>query len=104
LAPDGRRLFIYELTPSDPQLSVEDTALRIGSRLRRHFGSQASPFTAPHHAARLVLEFGVLADPEAERFSYSWPLEFLEALLDCDIELSVSHYLPKPDADDAQEE
>ncbi len=102
--PEGRRLLIYELTPADAGLSVEDAALRIGSRLRRLFGPQASPFSATRHAARLVLEFGVLADPRHERFSYGWPLEFLDALVECDIELNVSHYLPQPDKADAEDE
>ena len=101
---DGRRLFIYELTPADAGLSVEDAALRLGSRLRRYFGPQNSPFMQTHHAARLVLEFGVLADPRNERFSYSWPLEFLDALVECDIELNVSHYLPQPEKADGHDD
>jgi hypothetical protein len=39
---------------------------------------------------------------ERESFSYSWPLEFLTALVDAQIELNVSHYLPTNDEEDGE--
>ena len=99
---EGLRIFTYDLSPSEPDLSVADACLRIGSRLRRMLAPDRSPFAEGQFAVRSVLEFGVLADRERESFSYSWPLEFLEALVDTDVELNVSHYLPSSE-DDADE-
>ena len=99
---EGARTFIYDLSPKDPTLSVSDACLRIASKLERVLGPERTPFSEPHHAARCVLEFGVLADRERESFSYSWPLEFLGAMVDAGIELNVSHYLPTNDEEDGQ--
>jgi hypothetical protein len=54
------------------------------------------------YASRFTLELGVLADRERESFGYAWPLEFLTTLVDCNIELAVTHYLPKPDGGDGK--
>jgi hypothetical protein len=96
---DEARVLVYDFTSADPQLSVEEAALSLASRLRRLLMPERSPFAEPHLAAKLVLEFGILADASRDRFSYSWPLEFLDALVECDIELNVSHYLPRSEAD-----
>ena len=93
-------MFTYDLSPGEPDLSVADACLRIASRLRRTMAPERLPFAEAHCAVRAVLEFGVLADPERQSFAYSWPLEFLEVLVDTDIELNVSHYLPSADDDD----
>ena len=97
---EGMRTFIYDLSPKDPTLSVADACLRIASKLERMLAPERTPFSEPHHAARCVLEFGVLADRERESFAYSWPLEFLTVLADAQIELNVSHYLPTNDEED----
>ena len=97
---EGLRVFTYDLSPSEPDLPVADAAVRIASRLRRMLSPERSPFPEGPFAARCTLEFGVLADPERESFSYSWPLEFLEALVDTEVGLSVSHYLPTAESDD----
>ena len=97
---DGARIFIYDFSPKDPALSVPDACLRIASKLERVLAPERTPFTEPHHAARCTLEFGVLADRERESFSYAWPLEFLTALVDAQIELNVSHYLPTDNEED----
>ena len=97
---DGLRIFTYDLSPKDPMLSVSDACLRIASKIERMLAPERTPFNEPHHAARYTLEFGVLADRERESFSYSWPLEFLTALADAQIELNVSHYIPTNDEDD----
>jgi len=97
---EGARTFIYDFSPKDPTLSVPDACLRIASKLERVLAPERTPFNEPHHAARHVLEFGVLADRETESFSYAWPLEFLSVLVDAGIELNVSHYLPTPDEED----
>ena len=99
---DGARIFIYDLSPKDPTLSVSDACLRIASKLERMLAPERTPFTEPHHAARCRLEFGVLADRERESFSYAWPLEFLTALVDAQIELNVSHYLPTDNEEDEE--
>ncbi len=92
------RVLVYDFTSAEA-LGVEEAALGLASRLRRLFAPERSPFAGVHHAAKLVLEFGILADASRDRFSYSWPLEFLDALVECDIELNVSHYLPRPETD-----
>jgi len=99
---DGARTFMYDLSPKDPTLSVTDACLRIASKLERMFAPERTPFNEPHHATRCMLEFGVLADRERESFSYSWPLEFLTALVDAQIELNVSHYLPTDNEEDEE--
>ncbi len=97
---DGARIFTYDLSPKDKDLSVSDACLRIASKLERMLAPERTPFSEPHHAARYMLEFGVLADKERESFSYSWPLEFITVLADAQIELNVSHYLPTNDEED----
>jgi hypothetical protein len=99
---EGARIFIYDLSPKDPTLSVSDACLRIASKLERMLAPERTPFNEPHHATRCTLEFGVLADRERESFSYSWPLEFLTVLADAQIELNVSHYLPTNDEEDGE--
>jgi hypothetical protein len=91
---DGQRTFVYNLSPAEENLSVEDVCARIGSRIEKAL--RASPFMDAPFAARLTLEFGVLADREDASFSYSWPPEFLRTLVEFDIILNVSHYLPSP--------
>ena len=98
---DGARRFFYDLSPSDPGLEVADACARLGSRLERLLNSPKSPLPEGMFATRLTLEFGVLADREDESFSYAWPSDFLRVLADADIQLNVSHYLPKADPDDA---
>ncbi len=97
--PNGARLFVYDLTPDDPCLEVEDACARLGSRLERMFLGSAPPLPGGQFAARTTLEFGLLADREDQKFGYSWPLDFLRVLVDADIQLNVSHYLPKPEQD-----
>ena len=97
----GTRRFFYDLSPSDPGLEVADACARLGSRLERVLNSPRSPLPEGMFATRLTLEFGVLADREDDSFSYSWPPDFLRVLADADIQLNVSHYLPKADSDDA---
>jgi hypothetical protein len=97
---DGLRSFVYDLSPSEPDLPVADACVRIASRLRRLLAPERSPFAEAHCAVRAVLEFGILADCERQSFAYSWPLEFLEALVDTEVELNVSHYLPSSEDDD----
>jgi hypothetical protein len=96
---DELKTFIYDLSPKDADVSVSDACLRIASRLERMLTGPKSPFPEGHYAIRCTLEFGVMADREAESFGYAWPLEFLQAVVDCGVELRVSHYLPKPDDD-----
>jgi hypothetical protein len=93
---DGGRLFVYDLSPAEENLSVEDVCARIGSRLDRVLHAEDSPFYEAPFAARLTLEFGILADREDASFSYGWPPEFLQTLVDSDIILNVTHYLPSP--------
>lgn len=100
---DGLRVFVYDLSPKEPDITVSDACLRLGSRLERMLNSAKSPFPQGEYAMRCTLEFGVLADPQRESFGYAWPLEFLQVIVDANIELSVTHYLPKPDDDDALE-
>ncbi len=95
---DGLRFFIYDLTPAEAGLSLPDACLRLGSRLERMLNSPKSPFPEGHYALRARLEIGILADRESESFGYAWPPEFLQTLVDGSIELSVTHYLPMPDA------
>ena len=90
------RSFFYDLSPKDQDLSVVDACLRIYSRLERML-TKTHALPKGEYASRLTLEIGVLADGEKEAFGYSWPLEFLATLVDCNIELAVTHYLPKPD-------
>ncbi len=99
---DGLRVFIYDLSLRDSDISVGDACLRLGSRLERMLNSPKSPFPRGHYALRTTLEFGVMADRERESFGYCWPLEFLQVLVDAGIELSVTHYLPKPDESDGE--
>ena len=100
LGRDGHRQFVYDVSPAEENLSVEDVCARIGSRLERVLHSPDSPFHEAPFAARLTLEFGVLADREDTSFAYSWPAEFLHVLVDSDIALNVSHYLPSSDKKD----
>ncbi len=97
---DGHRQFVYDFSPAEENLPVEDVCARIGSRLERVLHSPESPFHDAPFAARLTLEFGILADREDTSFAYAWPAEFLRVLVDSDIALNVSHYLPKPDKKD----
>ncbi len=97
---DGYRRFVYDLSPSDPCLSVEDACAKLGSRLERMLNSSRSALPETPFAARLTLEFGLLADREDESFAYSWPPDFLRVLVDAEIQLNVTHYLPKPEAGD----
>jgi hypothetical protein len=97
---DGQRLFVYDFSPAEENLSVEDVCARIGSRIERVLNAPDSPFHDAPFAARLTLEFGILADREDTSFTYAWPPEFLRALVDSDIILNVSHYLPSPDKED----
>jgi hypothetical protein len=94
---NGARRFVYDLTPDDPCLEVEDACARLGSRLERMLCPPAAPLPEGAFAARFTLEFGLLADREDEKFSYTWPADFLRVLVEADVALSVSHYLPKPD-------
>ena len=100
-ARDGGRLLVYDHTPSEENLSVEDVCARIGSRLERALAGADSPFASAPVAARATLEFAVLADREDESFGYSWPPEFLRALVERAIQLNVTHYLPTPAAGEA---
>lgn len=97
---DGYRLFVYDLSPKDEGLTVGDAAQRMASRLERMFAPERTPFPEGHYALRLQLEIGLLGDAAARSISYAWPLDFVQAIADCGIELNVSHYLPSPDADD----
>lgn len=97
---DGLRRFIYDLTPPDRTLSVEDACARIGSRLDRMLNSPKPALPDGPHATRLTLDFGILADREDQSFRYSWSPEFLRTLVDAEINLNVSHYLPSPDQND----
>jgi hypothetical protein len=99
--PEGYQLFVYDLTPKDEGLAVSDAAQRIASRIGRLFAPERLPFPEGHYALRLSLEIGLLADASAGAISYSWPLDFLQAIADAGIELNVSHYLPSSEADDA---
>lgn len=98
---DGRRTFFYDLSPKDQDLSVTDACLRIYSRLERMLSSPAA-LPKGEYASRLTLELGVLADRDREAFGYAWPLEFLATLVDLNIELAVTHYLPKPDEENGK--
>ncbi len=97
---DGLRVFLYDLSPKEADVAVSDACLRIASRLERMLTGPKSPFPQGHYALRCVLEFGLLADRERESFGYSWPLEFLQVMVDAGVELNVTHYMPKPDEDD----
>jgi hypothetical protein len=97
---DGLRRFTYDLSPKDPDLSVEDVCLRLGSRLGRMLNSDKAALPQGQFAAKCTLEFGVLASREGESFSYAWPLEFLQILVDADVALNVSHYLPSLEDED----
>ena len=101
---DGLRVFLYDLSPKEADVAVSDACLRLGSRLERMLNSPKSPFPEGHYALRTTLEFGVMADRERESFGYSWPLEFLQVLVDASIELSITHYLPKPDDDESRDD
>ncbi len=94
---DGRSTFHYDLSPADEALSVEDVCARLGSRLERMLNSPKSALPEGDYARRFTLEVGLLADRQDDRFAYSWPAEFLRVLVDADINLNVSHYLPTSD-------
>ena len=100
---DGLKVFYYDLSPKQADIGVADACLRLGSRLERMLSGPKSPFPEGSYAIRCTLEFGILADRERQSFGYSWPLEFLQALVDSNVELRVTHYLPRPDDDDAAE-
>jgi len=93
---DGSRVFHYDLTPAEENLTVEDLCARLGSRLERLLSAPNSALPDGPFPRRLALEVGVLADREDASFAYAWPLEFLRVLVDADIGLNVSHYLPRP--------
>lgn len=97
---DGLRVFVYDLSFKEPDVGVSDACLRIASRIERMLSAPKSPFPEGHYALRSTLEFGVLADRERESFGYAWPIEFLQVLVDANVELKVTHYLPKPDDDE----
>ena len=100
---DGGRLLVYDHTPAEENLLVEDVCARVGSRIQRALGGQGALFGDAPVAARAMLEFGVLADRLDESFGYSWPPEFLRTLVDFDIQLNVTHYLPtSPSSADEQ--
>ena len=82
---------------------MSDACLRIASRLERMLNSPKSPFPPGQYALRCALEIGVLADRERESFGYSWPLEFLQVLVDASVELNITHYLPKAEGDENEE-
>lgn len=99
---DGVRIFFYDLSPKEPDLGIADACIRIASRLERLLNSPKSPLQQGPYAARCTLEIGILADRERESFGYAWPLEFLQILVEANVELTVTHYLPKPDGQDAK--
>jgi len=94
--PDGKTTYHYDLTPPEENLTVEDVCARLGSRLERLFDPQSAAMPDGPYGRRATLEFGVLADREDESFAYAWPMDFLRVLVDADINLNVSHYLPTP--------
>ncbi len=94
----GVTRFYYDYSPKDPDLDVPQMCSRLSSRLARALLSETSPFVEKAVAARTVLEFGVAVPAGAERYSYSWPVEFLQTLADAEIELAVSHYATTEEA------
>ncbi len=101
---DAYRLFVYDLSPKEPDLTISDATQRLASRLARAFDPENPPFPESQYALRMIMEVGVMADSEAGTISYSWPLDFIQALADAGIELNVSHYLPTADNDDDEED
>ena len=96
---DGLKVFFYDLSPKEADLGVTDACVRIASRIERLLNSPKSALPRGQYASRCTLEIGVLADRERESFGYQWPLEFLQALVEANVELTVTHYLPKPDGE-----
>lgn len=86
---DGARAFFYDLSPREPDLTVEEACVRVASRLERML-IERSPFT--ELPARLALDVGVMIDPRAASWSYVWPPDFLRVLGDAQMELTASHY------------
>ncbi len=86
---DGARTFFYDLTPKEPDLSVEDACMRLASRLERMLIAR-SPFA--ELPVRLSLDVGVMVDPNAGGWAYTWPPEFLRVLADAQAQLTASHY------------
>jgi hypothetical protein len=101
---EGLRTFTYDLSPSDPCLTVEDACARIGSRLERMLLSPRSQFPETEIAPRLTLDFGLIAERDHERLAYAWPADFLRVIVDADIQLNVSLYLPRADDDESNED
>src|SRR5947209_16675660 len=91
---EGLQRFIYELTPKEEHLSVQDACQRLASRIERIFSPERTPFREGNYALRCTLDVGILVIGEASSFSYAWPLDFLQAIADAQLELTVSHYLP----------
>jgi hypothetical protein len=100
---DASKLFIYDLSPKEQDLTVSDACQRLASRLERVLVRERPAFPEGQYAVRMRLEVGLIADP-AQPISYTWPLDFLQALADSEVELTVSHYLPSSDEDDEDDE
>lgn len=100
---DAYRQFIYDLSPKEADLTVNEACQRAASRIERMLCAEPTPFPEGHYALRLRLEIGLMGDPEAGPMSYVWPLDFLQALADSHVELAVSHYFPSPDDDGGED-
>lgn len=95
---DGLRVFSYDLSLREADVTVSDACARVASRLERMLAGPKSPFPEGGYALRCTLEIGVIANRERTSFGYGWPLEFLQVLVDCNVELNVTHYLPAGDS------
>lgn len=89
---DGTVTLHYDLCPPDTDLTAGDFGNRIASRLERIMLSDKSPFQDGAFARRFTIEVGLMYDTADQRFSTSWPADFLSILGAADADLRVTHY------------
>lgn len=89
----GTLTLYYDICPPDADMTAADFGTRTYSRLERIMASEKSPFNQEGpFARRFTLEAGLMYDAKDQRFSTSWPSEFLRVMGDADAELIVTHY------------
>jgi hypothetical protein len=96
----GQQTFYYDFSPKEANLDVAQMCTRLSTRLARALLGEKTPFADKPVAVRAALDVGVIGPAGVEKFSYSWPVEFLQTLADAEIELSVTHYMMPADEGD----